>query len=152
MLTLDDARTILRNESVRLTPQRLMIAEVLIGSRNHPTVEQIHEIVLSRYPSISLATVYNTVTLLARYGLIRLLHGGKDGLRIDPDTTPHAHAHCIHCGDVFSVPIARQVELDPAVLEDFQQMQLEVSVFGSCQRCALVSQPVQPEPLNVAVD
>lgn len=152
MLTLDDARAILRNESVRLTPQRLMIAEVLIGSVNHPTVEQIHEIVLSRYPSISLATVYNTVTLLARYGLIRLLHGGKDGLRVDPDTTPHAHAHCIHCGEVSSIPIHRQVELDMPALRDFQQDQLEVSVFGSCNRCTLVSQSVQPDAVAVAAE
>lgn len=150
MLSLDDARMILRNESVRLTPQRLMIAEVLIGSRNHPTVEQVHEIVLARYPSISLATVYNTVTLLARYGLISMIHGGKDGLRLDPDMTPHAHAHCIQCGEANNVSITRQAELDQHALAGFHWDQMEVSVFGFCSRCALVSQQMQQEQVAVS--
>lgn len=143
MLSLDDARTILRNESVRLTPQRLMIAEVLIGSRDHPTVEKIHEIVLSRYPSISLATVYNTVTLLSRYGLVSILHGGKDGLRLDPETTPHAHAHCMHCGDVCDVPIREHAKLESRALNGFQWDQMEVSIFGSCARCTESVQPIE---------
>jgi Fur family peroxide stress response transcriptional regulator len=136
MLTLEDARTTLRNESVRLTPQRLMIAEVLIGNREHPTVERIHEIVLDKYPSISLATVYNTVTLLARYGLITLLHGGKDGLRLDPVTAPHAHAHCLQCGQVIDVPVYKQASVDDRMLQGFQQARMEISIFGCCPKCA----------------
>lgn len=136
MLTLEDTRMVLRNESVRLTPQRLMIAEVLIGNTEHPTVERVHEIILSRYPSISLATVYNTVTLLARYGLITLLHGGKDGLRLDPNTSPHAHAHCMECGMVVDVPINKPALLNDTMLDGFRWERMEVSVFGYCEDCA----------------
>ena len=139
MLTLDNARTMLRREGVRLTPQRLMIVEMLVGNREHPTIDRIHQIVLVRYPSISLATVYNTVTLLAHYGLVSLLHGGKDGLRLDPDTTPHAHAHCVGCGKVFDVPINQQAILNDQVLQGFQWKRIEVSVFGYCPDCALLT-------------
>jgi len=136
MLTIDDARRILRDENVRLKPQRLMIAEVLIGSREHPTVERIHDVILARYPSISLATVYNTATLLARYGLINLLHGGKDGLRLDPDTTPHAHAHCVQCGQVLDVSIQKPAAVNDRDLQGFRETRMEISVFGCCPQCA----------------
>ena len=140
MLTLEDARIILRNESVRLTPQRLMIAEVLMESCDHPTVERIHEIVLAKYPSISLATVYNTATLLSRYGLVHIIHGGKDGLRLDPEMTPHAHTHCIHCGSVQNIPFMKEAELDKQALRGFACEQMEVSIFGLCPECKQAAQ------------
>jgi len=135
MLTIDNARAILRNDGVRLTPQRLMIVQVLIGRKDHPTVEQIYDIVRAEYPAISLATVYNTVSLLARHHLISALHGCKDGLRLDPMTAAHAHSHCIHCGAVNNVPIASPVSLGDAASPEFVPEQVEVSIFGRCNHC-----------------
>jgi len=136
MLTIDDARTILRNERIRLTPQRLSIVEVLIRNYDHPTVERIQEILAGERSSISLATIYSTAILLARYGLISLLYGGKGGLRLDPDTTPHAHAYCIQCGWVLNVPINQQASVDDSAFRSFKQAKIETSVFGYCPKCA----------------
>jgi len=135
MLTLEDVRMVLRKESIRLTPQRIVIMDVLVDITEHPTVERVREIALARHPSISLATVYNTVTLLARHGLIVLLHGGKDGLRVDPNTSPHGHAYCLRCGAVTDMSIKKPARLDEAMLDGFRKERTEVSVYGYCAKC-----------------
>lgn len=136
MLSLEDIRMVLRKENVRLTPQRLVILDVLVNLTEHPTVEHVHEIAVARHPSISRATVYNTVTMLDRHGLIVLLHGGKDGLRVDTNTAPHAHAYCLRCSAVIDLPIINPAEVDETVLDGFQTARTEVSRYGYCAQCA----------------
>lgn len=135
-LTIDSARMILRSEGIRLTPQRLMIVDVLIGRQDHPTVEQIYDIVRIEYPAISLATVYNTVSMLARHRLIAILHGGKHGLRLDPFTEMHAHGHCTECGAIFNIGLNGPIDLEPAIVNGFVEEQVEVTVYGRCRACA----------------
>ena len=47
----------LRKWSVRVTPQRLAIAEAVLNSTDHPTVQQIYERVRDHFPSMTLATI-----------------------------------------------------------------------------------------------
>lgn len=135
MLSLEKVRTALQSSGVRFTPQRMMIIQVLVAQQNHPTVEQVYEIVRESYPSISLATVYNTVSMLARHGLIATIHGGKEGLRLDPNSTVHAHQHCTICGTVIDIPITVQVRLDESAYHEFHPEQLEVALYGRCAKC-----------------
>lgn len=133
MLTLDSAVTILRQSGIRVTPQRLMVIDALVDNRTHPTVEHIYEFVRRSYPTISLATVYQTLAMLARHGLITELHGGRDGLRCDPDTSSHAHAYCRICGAIMDIPL-------PAMdctteLSGFKAEHLELSIYGRCDSC-----------------
>ena len=48
----------MREWGVRVIPQRLAIAEAVLNSTDHPTVQQIHERVRDHFPSITLATIY----------------------------------------------------------------------------------------------
>ena len=136
MLTLETAQQALRGAGVRLTPQRTLIINALVGNRTHPTVEQLYHLARDRYAGISLATVYHTVSLLARHGLLRELHGDSAGLRCDPDMTPHAHGYCLACHAVIDVP---QPEAPlPVALEGlpFTPVATEFSLYGYCPTCA----------------
>ncbi|MHB9129808.1 MAG: Fur family transcriptional regulator [Armatimonadota bacterium] len=135
MLNADAARTALRTAGVRLTPQRLMVVEALVGNYSHPTVDQVYERVRQKYPTVSLATVYHTVALLARHSLILELHGGGEGLRCDPQTTPHAHAYCRHCSRVFDVPLPGDLAWQEQTLDGFCPTHFEVSLHGVCAAC-----------------
>ena len=112
-----------------------MIMEVLVDNRTHPTVDQVYLEVRTQYPTVSLATVYSTLALLARCGLILELHGGKDGLRCDPETAPHAHAYCEHCGGVFDFALPAMPAWHDAELAGFQPRGTEISIFGICAQC-----------------
>ncbi|HOF87039.1 MAG TPA: Fur family transcriptional regulator [Armatimonadota bacterium] len=135
MLTAESAQSALQRAGVRLTPQRLMIVDVLVGNRTHPTIEQIYATARQRYPTLSLATVYHTVDLLAKHGLILELRGSKDGLRCDPDTAPHAHAYCTECNAVYDIILPAAAAPDASALDGFRATRVDISLYGECQAC-----------------
>jgi Fur family peroxide stress response transcriptional regulator len=84
----------------KVTPQRLAICELVLSSKEHPTVERVYQAVQKKYPTISLATVYQTLHLLTETGLLQEL-GFHDGVtRYDPDTSPHINIVCQNCGAI----------------------------------------------------
>ncbi|WP_200762596.1 Fur family transcriptional regulator [Nitrosophilus alvini] len=89
----------LKEKNLKATPQRLAILKFL-EKRTHPTIDEMYESVKKEFPSISLATVYKNVNMLKEAGLINELNpGGK--LRYDINKTPHLHAVCEVCGEIF---------------------------------------------------
>jgi Fur family peroxide stress response transcriptional regulator len=135
MLTADAAQKALQRSGVRLTPQRLMIVDVLVGNTSHPTIEQIYATARKQYPTLSLATVYHTVDLLARHNLVLELRGSKDGLRCDPETMPHAHAFCTNCGSVTDIVLPAAFTVDERTLGGFRAARVDISLYGECAQC-----------------
>jgi Fur family peroxide stress response transcriptional regulator len=85
-----------------MTPQRIAILKVVLSSDDHPTVEKIHETVQNDFPMTSLATVYNTLTLLRELGIVHEIpgHGGA-GSRFDGfHEEAHPHLICEVCGSL----------------------------------------------------
>ena len=81
----------------KVTPQRLAICEFVLSSREHPTVELVYKTVKKKYPTLSLATVYQTLHLLTQSGMLQEL-GTRDGIsRYDSDTSPHINIICQNC-------------------------------------------------------
>jgi Fur family peroxide stress response transcriptional regulator len=90
----------LREKGARVTPQRLAICEFVLPSKDHPTVDQIYQEVQKKYPTLSLATVYQTLHLLTEIGMLQEL-GFRDGIsRYDPDNSPHINIVCKNCGKI----------------------------------------------------
>ena len=82
----------------KVTPQRLAICEFVLSSKQHPTVEQVYRTVLKKYPTLPIATVYQTLHFLTKIGLLQEL-GFHDGIvRYDSDTSPHINIVCQNCG------------------------------------------------------
>ena len=79
---------------LKLTPQRLAILEYLEGNKNHPSAEDIYKALKPRFPSMSFATVYNTLEILVKKGVIKELNIESSRKRFDPFTHPHHHFFC----------------------------------------------------------
>src|SRR3954465_6113909 len=60
----------LRQQGHRLTPQRLMVMEVVKQSGKHLTAEDVHAAVLPQPPYVNIATVYRTLQWLQEVGLV----------------------------------------------------------------------------------
>lgn len=130
--------TVLRKSGLRSTPQRLAIVREVF-SRSHPTVGEVYESVRRQFPTIGLATVYNTLRTMTERGLVSELPF-SNAMRFDANMTPHANLVCRTCGkieDVEFVPehldtmlqhLARTVGFAP----DGQRF----DVYGLCRRCA----------------
>ena len=91
----------LQRAGLKLTPQRMAIVRLFADDGSHPTAQDLFERLRPTFPSMSFATVYNTLDALARAGLagiVRLPGKRGDAARFDPNTRPHHHAVCDGCG------------------------------------------------------
>ncbi len=118
---------------LKLTPQRMAIVRELAGDETHPTAQDLFVRLRAELPTMSFATVYNTLATLAEHGLCstRSLSGGP--LRFDPNTEPHDHAVCDACGAVLDVPTPAEQETAPL---GFRVRVVERIFRGLCADCA----------------
>ena len=78
----------LRKIGLKITPQRQAILKLLKGNQTHPSAERIYSEILKKYPGISFATVYNTLSKLIEAGEIRELD-------IDPNKKRFVLCRCL---------------------------------------------------------
>ena len=97
----------LREWGVRVTPQRLAIAEAVLNSTDHPSVQQIYERVRDHFPSMTLATIYSTLGVLEKSGLIQELPFPKLS-RYESNLEPHVNLVCIQCGNVVDTDLGQR--------------------------------------------
>src|SRR5215207_5402194 len=81
-----------------LTPQRRAVFQVVSESAEHLTAGEIYEAARRLLPTISFATVYNSLKYLKEAGLLREISFGKGSSRYDRETARHDHAVCTCCG------------------------------------------------------
>jgi Fur family peroxide stress response transcriptional regulator len=94
----------LRRAGLKLTPQRLAIVRELADDLTHPTAQELFERLKASMPTMSFATVYNTLDALAASGLCAARTLAPGATRFDPNTEPHHHAVCDECGAIFDLP------------------------------------------------
>jgi Fur family peroxide stress response transcriptional regulator len=127
----------LKNTGVRMTPQRHAILDFLLDSMSHPTADEIYRALSVRFPSMSVATVYNNLKLFVEAGLVKELTYGDHSSRFDADMSDHYHAVCDVCGKMvdFEYPALREVELEAANKTGFQIRGHRLEVHGTCPEC-----------------
>ncbi len=128
----------LREAGLRLTPQRLAICRYLAGSHTHPTPQEIYRALKPEYPSLSLATVYNTLSALVELGAIHALgDAGDDTTHYDADTAPHINLVCVRCHRIFDLPHQAVAELEQEAAEHtgFRIFGARVVYYGLCPDC-----------------
>lgn len=128
-----------RRVGVRVTAQRLAVAEVLATSRDHPGARTIHQRTQAQVPHITRATGYNTIRTLERAGLVQTL-SFPAGNRYDANVEPHANLVCLECGsvedaDVDDAEIRRRRERIFRTTA-FQVRSQRVDFLGICANCA----------------
>src|ERR1700760_3435813 len=82
----------LRGAGLKLTPQRMAIVRELAADPTHPTAQELFERLRTALPTMSFATVYNTLDALAKAGLCASLSLSPGPSRFDPNMRPHHHA------------------------------------------------------------
>jgi len=126
-----------RKTGFKLTPQRLGILQYLDGNTNHPTAEDIFDGIKKTHPTISFATVYNTVQALRDRGEIMEITIDPAKKHFDPNTYPHHHIMCNECKkveDVF-VDYSAALKLPVEVSSRFTVTGNHVDFYGVCARC-----------------
>lgn len=136
-----DAAQALRDAGLKATPQRMAILRSLAGDETHPTAQELHERLSAEYPSLSVATVYNTLSALTRIERCTPLELGGP-VRFDPNVEPHDHAVCEACGSIRDVLAA--ADGGGNQLGGFTVKRVERIYRGLCAACA--EQPESQQP------
>ena len=129
----------MRKRGWRLTAQRRVIAETLVGAHVHLTAEAVHAAAQAVLPEISVATVYNTLNELVNMGELLEISAGNGPKRYDPNTTvAHQHLTCTICGTLRDVNPEGQDELTlpPNQRHGFQVVGVDIVFRGLCPSCA----------------
>lgn len=120
-----------------LTKQREVVLEVIRSSRTHLTANEVFAEAKRRLPSISFATVYNSLRFLREAGHIAEIQFGNGASRFDRLTSRHDHALCTRCGALVDIEmkIPARFATEAAEKSQFRPESLEFTLRGVCPEC-----------------
>ena len=120
-----------------LTRQRSVVLEVVRASEEHLTASEVYEAARKLLPSISYATVYNSLRYLKDVGLLGEITFGNAASRFDRETVRHDHAICSSCGKLVDLDIPQTVDLMrvAARASRFKPESIRLTLVGLCPDC-----------------
>ncbi len=126
----------LRAAGSRISSQRRAIVEYLSSCVSHPSARQIFHEVRKKQPDLSLATVYNTLGVLARMGLIKVMQFDSSDNRYEPNTAPHINLICVSCGTIEDLELEIQIHPEEIKAEiGFEVQDSRLEYYGLCAHC-----------------
>lgn len=119
-----------------MTPQRQLVLDA-VRDLGHATPEQICARVQSSAPAVNITTIYRTLDLLERLGLVRHTHLGHGAPTYSEQQHQHVHLVCHTCGTVTEIPteVLDGVAARLAQEEGFTLDPAHVALSGECGTC-----------------
>lgn len=126
-----------RKEGLKITHQRLEIFKELLNSNDHPTVEKLYHRLQQKLPTISLDTVYRTLTTLELHGFVARVETGESQARFEGKMEEHHHAICKKCGKItdFFWKLPDEAVLPDVILKWGEISKKSITLHGLCRQC-----------------
>ncbi len=124
----------LMQRKIKPSFNRIKVLEYLVNNRNHPTVDQIYTSLKKELPTLSKATIYNTLGIFADAHLVKVLTIDDNETRYDITVANHGHFKCESCGNITDF----KVDIDNIPVEDLANYIIKdknVYFKGICPRC-----------------
>ena len=109
MSTQSTIPALLRSHGLRITPQRLAVAELVLHQPVHMTARSAYQTLRQQHPAISMNTIYLTLGQFESSGLMQSFEVGGHTV-FDSNTKPHHHACCRQCNSIMDIT-CQQTEL-----------------------------------------
>lgn len=124
-------------QELGLTKQREVVLRVIRESDMHLTASEVFDSARDRLPSISFATVYNSLRYLKDAGHIAEIQFGNGASRFDRVTHRHDHALCTKCGKLVDIEMDLPRELVRKAEREskFKTESIELTLRGLCPGC-----------------
>lgn len=122
---------------VKVTPQRIAVYNMLLGTTAHPNAEMIYKTLEPTNPTMSLATVYKTLDFFKQLGLVQELNVGESSSRYDAVVRCHPHTVCRICGRVDDLHMDALTEVARKLVPDldFDVECEQLILYGVCKEC-----------------
>ena len=90
----------LRENNLKVTPQRVAVLEAVSMLKSHPTAEEIRDSIQKKYPGIATGTIYKILDILVEKGLVKKVKTGRDIMRYDGMLKKHHHLYSRNTEDI----------------------------------------------------
>ena len=136
---LEQFRTYLRQHNLPVTQQRLAIANVVFAPDRHLSVEDVANDVAAEGENAGTATIYRTLDLLVRSGLVVERDFGEGFRRFEParGIPHHEHMLCTICGRVDEFRDERLERMTTIIAEShgYSRQRHRLVIYGVCADC-----------------
>lgn len=135
--SLDEVVSLLRRRGYRLTPQREAIVREVLRAEGHMAPQEVARRVRRRLPAVNPSTVYRTMTLLEKLGVVTHAHLERGAEYHRAGEGDHVHLTCSRCGAEDDLSIAeaeslkRVIERHRGFLPDLTHF----AISGLCAAC-----------------
>ncbi len=127
----------LKSENHRITPERFEVLDFALEKEGHFAADELFVDMKSQNSNISRATVYNTLELLAKCGLLvkRNFGDGKTSYESNYEKKAHDHLICTNCGEIieFSDPEIQKIVERVCREHGFIPAGYSFNIFGKCK-------------------
>jgi Fur family ferric uptake transcriptional regulator len=129
-------RRTLHQRGLRMTPQRQLVLDA-VRELGHATPEKICARVQTAAPAVNITTIYRTLDLMERIGLVRHTHLGHGAPTYSEQEHQHVHLVCHSCGSVTESPTDLMDELAERLRAEahFELDPSHVALSGVCRKC-----------------
>jgi Fur family transcriptional regulator, ferric uptake regulator len=127
----------LKEKGLKLTPQRLLIVDVIHDARGHLTAIKIIEHVQAKMPGVNKSTIYRTLDILEQAGCVYKSELDNEFIYHHDDRGHHHHLKCTQCGKVVDcdeevlAPLENSLEKKYKFRVDFKHLVID----GICHEC-----------------
>lgn len=124
--------------NIKPSYQRIKILEYLKDNKNHPTIDVIYNELVDDIPTLSKTTVYNTLSMYLKKGIVSLIAIDEKTARYDYNTSPHGHFKCTKCGMVYDFDVDLEMIETESTKKELQGYKIDerhVYYWGNCKNC-----------------
>jgi Fur family peroxide stress response transcriptional regulator len=134
---IEEFKTVSRDYGLNVTHQRLQIFKLLLSMNCHPSAEEVFDAVREEIPTISFDTVYRTLALFERHGIIGRVQYLDTRTRYDTNLDVHYHLVCRQCGTIRDFYWPAQDNLKtPEEADDWGDVESRyLELRGVCRDC-----------------
>jgi len=126
---------LLRAHNLKATPQRLEIANTL-AIKGHANIEEIYTILLQKFHSISLATIYKNINLMIENSFIQEVKIPNSKSVYELTKASHSHLVCKTCGHVEDIELDLNAVCQLAMqTSSFKIEKADLVFSGLCKKC-----------------
>ena len=150
-------RRYLREQGLPVTQQRESIAEVVFSASGHLSVEDIEERLRERGERIGKATIYRSLEMLVKSGLVEEHDFGEGFKRYEHlfgQKPVREHLICTECGkvsEIHSTELVR-VQEEEARRHGFAPSRYRLQIYGVCANCQAAGVEVRWEGLSCPIE
>jgi Fe2+ or Zn2+ uptake regulation protein len=126
----ENAISLLRKCGIQPTPQRMAVVNYILKTTTHPSADEVLDKVRKECPTLSRATVYNTLNLMVKKSLLKTQVLREGTVVFDPNIKRHHHFIDEVSGKIYDIPWDALKVTGENSLEDFEVKEFQVILRG----------------------